>query len=84
MLGQTEFQQNLNEQRALQGELARTIMSMRGISSARVHITMPRREMFQAAAIDPTAAVVVGLSAATCRPIRCAPSATSSPRPCRT
>lgn len=62
VLGQTEFQQNLNEQRALQGELARTIMSMRGISSARVHITMPRREMFQAAAIDPTAAVVVGLS----------------------
>jgi len=62
VLGQTEFQQNLNEQRALQGELARTIMSMRGIASARVHITMPRREMFQAAAVDPTAAVVVGLS----------------------
>jgi flagellar M-ring protein FliF len=62
VLGQTEFQQNLNEQRALQGELARTVMSMRGISSARVHITMPRREMFQATAIDPTAAVVVGLS----------------------
>lgn len=62
VLGQTEFQQNLNEQRALQGELARTIMSMRGISSARVHITMPRREMFQATAVDPTAAVVVGLS----------------------
>lgn len=62
VLGQTEFQQNLNEQRALQGELSRTIMSMRGITSARVHITMPRREMFQAAAIDPTAAVVVGLS----------------------
>ncbi|WP_409018689.1 flagellar basal-body MS-ring/collar protein FliF [Brevundimonas vesicularis] len=62
VLGQTEFQQNLNEQRALQGELARTIMSMRGISSARVHITMPRREMFQTATSDPTAAVVVGLS----------------------
>ncbi|MGH7026487.1 flagellar basal-body MS-ring/collar protein FliF [Brevundimonas sp.] len=61
VLGQTEFQQNLNEQRALQGELSRTIMSMRGITSARVHITMPRREMFQAAAVDPTAAVVVGL-----------------------
>jgi len=61
VLGQTEFQQNLNEQRALQGELSRTIMSMRGITSARVHITMPRREMFQAAAIDPTAAVVVGV-----------------------
>ena len=62
VLGQTEFQQNLNEQRALQGELARTITSMRGISSARVHITMPRRELFQSAAIDPTAAVVVGIS----------------------
>ncbi|WP_313102648.1 flagellar basal-body MS-ring/collar protein FliF [Brevundimonas sp.] len=61
VLGQTEFQQNLNEQRALQGELSRTIMSMRGITSARVHITMPRREMFQGAATDPTAAVVVGV-----------------------
>ena len=61
VLGQTEFQQQLNEQRALQGELARTIMSMRGITAARVHITMPRREMFAAQATEPTAAVLVGL-----------------------
>ncbi|PZU74612.1 MAG: flagellar M-ring protein FliF [Brevundimonas sp.] len=61
VLGQTEFQQQLNEQRALQGELARTIMSMRGITAARVHITMPRREMFTSAAGEPTAAVLVGL-----------------------
>lgn len=61
VLGQTEFQQQLNEQRALQGELARTIMSMRGITAARVHITMPRREMFSAAGSEPTAAVLVGL-----------------------
>jgi flagellar M-ring protein FliF len=61
VLGQTEFQQQLNEQRALQGELSRTIMSMRGITAARVHITMPRREMFTAAAGEPTAAVLVGL-----------------------
>ena len=61
VLGQTEFQQQLNEQRALQGELSRTIMSMRGITAARVHITMPRREMFSAQANDPTAAVLVGL-----------------------
>ncbi|WP_295705951.1 flagellar basal-body MS-ring/collar protein FliF [uncultured Brevundimonas sp.] len=61
VLGQTEFQQQLNEQRALQGELSRTIMSMRGITAARVHITMPRREMFSTAAADPTAAVLVGL-----------------------
>lgn len=62
VLGQTEFQQQINEQRALQGELARTIMSMRGISSARVQIALPRRELFQADAADPTAAVVVGLN----------------------
>ena len=61
VLGQPEFQQQLNEQRALQGELARTIMSMRGITAARVHITMPRREMFTSAAGEPTAAVLVGL-----------------------
>ena len=61
VLGQTEFQQNINEQRALQGELARTIMSMRGINSARVQIAMPRRELFQADAAEPTASVMVGL-----------------------
>ncbi len=61
VLGQTEFQQQINEQRALQGELSRTIMSMRGISSARVQIALPRRELFQADAAEPTAAVVVGL-----------------------
>lgn len=63
VLGQTEFQQNLNEQRALQGELERTILTMRGITSARVHVTMPRRELFQAQSAQPTAAVVVGLGA---------------------
>ncbi len=63
VLGQTQFQQNLNEQRALQGELERTILTMRGITSARVHVTMPRRELFQAQSAQPTAAVVVGLGA---------------------
>ncbi|WP_417232372.1 flagellar basal-body MS-ring/collar protein FliF [Brevundimonas sp.] len=62
VLGQTEFQQNLNEQRALQGELSRTIMSMRGITSARVQIAMPRRELFQSDGVEPTASVVVGVS----------------------
>src|SRR5690606_23494715 len=47
VLGQTEFQQNLNEKRALEGELARTLLSLRGVNSARVHITLPRRELFQ-------------------------------------
>jgi len=65
VLGQTEFQQNLNEKRALEGELARTIMSMRGITSARVMIALPSRQLFQTAAADPTAAVVVGVTGGT-------------------
>ena len=62
VLGQTEFQQNLNEKRALEGELARTIMTMRGINSARVMIALPRRELFQSDAAEPTASVVVGVT----------------------
>lgn len=62
VLGQTEFQQNLNEKRALEGELARTIQTMRGINSARVMIALPRRELFQAQAAEPTASVVVGVT----------------------
>jgi flagellar M-ring protein FliF len=62
VLGQTEFQQNLNEKRALEGELARTILTMRGINSARVMIALPRRELFQSQAAEPTASVVVGVT----------------------
>lgn len=62
VLGQTEFQQNINEKRALEGELARTILSMRGINSARVMIALPRRELFQSNAAQPTASVVVGVT----------------------
>lgn len=62
VLGQTEFQQNLNEKRALEGELARTIQTMRGIQSARVMIALPRRELFQSQTAEPTASVVVGVT----------------------
>jgi len=62
VLGQTEFQQNLNAKRALEGELSRTIMSMRGINSARVMIALPQRELFQSEAAAPTAAIVVGVT----------------------
>ncbi len=61
-LGQTEFVQNLNNQRALEGELTRTIMKVQGITSARVHLVMPKRELFDDEAGKPTASVLVGLS----------------------
>jgi len=61
VLGQTEFQQNLNAKRALEGELARNIMTLRGVTMARVLIALPERALFQSEAAEPTASVVVGL-----------------------
>lgn len=46
-MGLTEFAQKINYQRALQGELARTLMSMSSVESARVHITLPETGVFQ-------------------------------------
>ncbi|WDN90048.1 flagellar M-ring protein FliF [Desulfosarcina sp. BuS5] len=45
-LGVTEFVQNVNYQRALQGELSRTISKFDEVESARVHIVMPSRSLF--------------------------------------
>jgi flagellar M-ring protein FliF len=59
-LGQTDFVQNLNRQRALEGELARTIRSLQGVTSARVHLVLPRRQLFEDEAGAPSASVVIG------------------------
>ncbi|WP_051321538.1 flagellar basal-body MS-ring/collar protein FliF [Chrysiogenes arsenatis] len=45
-LGMTEFIQKVNFRRALQGELARTIMAIDGIENARVHIALPEKSLF--------------------------------------
>ncbi|HAE49070.1 MAG TPA: flagellar M-ring protein FliF, partial [Tistrella mobilis] len=45
-LGTTDFAQNVNLVRALEGELQRTIMTIDAVSAARVHIVLPRRELF--------------------------------------
>jgi len=60
-LGQTDFVQNLNRQRALEGELARTIRSLQGVSSARVHLVLPRRQLFEDEGEKPSASVVIGV-----------------------
>ncbi|HEY4029457.1 MAG TPA: flagellar basal-body MS-ring/collar protein FliF [Caulobacteraceae bacterium] len=61
-LGQTDFVQNLNRQRALEGELARTIRSLQGVSSARVHLVLPRRQLFEGDGEAPSASVVIGVA----------------------
>ncbi len=41
-----QFQQELNQSRALEGELARTIRGISGVRAVRVHLVLPRREPF--------------------------------------
>lgn len=60
-LGATSFVQNINQLRALEGELARTISSLARIRTARVHLVLPERELFRRERKDPTASIVVGV-----------------------
>lgn len=57
--GMTEFVQKLNYQRALQGELSRTIGQITGVESARVHLTVPEKSLFKENEKPPTASVVL-------------------------
>jgi flagellar M-ring protein FliF len=59
--GTTNFVQNINQTRALEGELARTISSLQGVKSARVHIVLPQRELFSRATQSSSASVFLGL-----------------------
>lgn len=60
-MGQTEFVQRINYQRALQGELARTISEFPNVDSARVHLVIPQRSLFIEEQQSPSASVVVRL-----------------------
>ncbi len=59
--GQTDFVQRLNYQRALQGELARTIMNFQQVLEARVHIATPKESVFVEDQKPPTASISVKL-----------------------
>ena len=60
-LGSTEFVQKVNYQRALQGELARTIAQLDKIEDARVHLVLPEESLFVRDEKQPSAAIVVKL-----------------------
>ncbi|WDR04965.1 flagellar basal-body MS-ring/collar protein FliF [Devosia rhodophyticola] len=60
-LGATSFVQNINNVRALEGELARTITSLARIKSARVHLVLPERKLFSRQTQSPSASIVVGV-----------------------
>jgi flagellar M-ring protein FliF len=58
-LGATNFMQNVNLVRALEGELSRTIMSINSVKAARVHLVLPKREMFSRESQEPSASVIL-------------------------
>jgi flagellar M-ring protein FliF len=58
-LGLTSFMQEVTRVRALEGELARTIQSIKGIKAARVHIVLPDEGSFRRTRQPPSASVVL-------------------------
>jgi flagellar M-ring protein FliF len=67
-LGASEFQQQVTYQRALEGEIARTIGTVDGVSSPQVQLVLPEDDLFADEATPATAAVMLGNSADTLEP----------------
>ena len=61
-LGLTSFMQEVTRVRALEGEIARTIQTINGVSAARVHIVMADRGSFRQAEQKPSASVMIRAS----------------------
>lgn len=59
--GMTEFAQKINYQRALQGEITRTILSFDEVKDVRVHLALPEEGLFKRATSKPKAAITIGL-----------------------
>jgi len=62
-LGTSQFMETITYRRGLEGELARTIASMRGVKNARVHLAIPERSVFIRDAREPSASVFLDLFA---------------------
>jgi len=60
-LSTTDFVQNINYLRAIEGELARTLSELQEVRSAKVHITMPKRSVFIDEQEDAKASIVLNL-----------------------
>ena len=58
-IGSTRFEQDINQLRALEGELVRTIASLKPVENARVHLVLPRRELFNRDTRPATASVTL-------------------------
>jgi len=63
-IGSTNFLQNVNLRRALEGELARTIKGLTIVQAARVHLVLPQRQLFSREKQESTASVALKLRSA--------------------
>jgi flagellar M-ring protein FliF len=61
----SEFMQQVGYQRALEGELAKTIESIDGVNTATVHLVIPKKDVFADDASKPSAAIMVAASPGT-------------------
>lgn len=66
--GTSNFVSNLNAKRALEGELARTISTLPAVQGARVHLVLPKQNLFSRETIEPSAAVALNLGARSLEP----------------
>jgi len=57
--GSSNFVMSINMVRALEGELSRTISSLSGVENARIHLVVPKRELFTRDKDKPSASVTV-------------------------
>lgn len=57
----SQFQQQVTYQRALEGELAKTVQAISGVSSSVVHLAIPAKDVFLDTESKPTASVLVGM-----------------------
>jgi flagellar M-ring protein FliF len=60
-LGMTDFMQQVNRKRALEGELSRSINSLEQVESSRVHLVLPERSPFEESTVEASASVILNL-----------------------
>lgn len=56
---QSQFREQINYQRALEGELSKTISSIDGVKGAQVHLVIPKEDVFSQDTVKPTASVLI-------------------------
>jgi flagellar M-ring protein FliF len=61
----TDFQQNVAYQRALEGELAKTLEAMNGVNTAIVHLAIPKKDVFSTETDKTTASVLLSMQPGT-------------------